>query len=322
MIILYCYNGKRSVQPDCYETIGRLLSFPIQTLMGNDYYIIQQNNVSKRPKHSLLSRILSLAILILAAPITIPASLIGLGLIHISPSHKICCKIHDTANQVIIDPSSGGKKIELLSKAQNKELSSEVSQIKLKTFNGTDIIPFASDLARISNVVYKEYPYLYDIEDDAQFYLTKYCHTSEAKLCLAYDGENIIGYVIGVPLKDYSKSFQNPFIKHGLEVDRFFYIGELALLSDYRKQGVGKRMLLQIEELVKSEQKYPEICLAHIDESRLLAKKPFNYTSLSTFWIQLNYEQYANLSFTLEWKNVGEKDDSSHTLIYWRKKIN
>lgn len=321
MTILCCYQGNRAVQPDCYETIGRLLSLPIQTLIGNDYYIVQQNNISKRPEHSLLSRILSLAILILAAPIVIPASLIGLGLILISPSHQICRKIQDVASRVIIDPSSGGKKTELLSKTQHIDVSSETSQIRLKTLYGKDIIPFASDLARISNVVYKEYPYLYDVEDDAQFYLTLYCHTPEAKLCLAYEGENIIGYVIGVPLKDYSKSFQTPFIKQGLEIDRFFYIGEFALLPTYRKQGIGKRMLLQIEELVKKERKYSEICLAHIDESRILSKKPHNYRSLSTFWNRFGYEHHANLSFILEWKNVGEKDDSPHTLTYWIKKI-
>ncbi len=37
-------------------------------------------------------------------------------------------------------------------------------EVKLKTFEGVEIIPFTDDLARISNIVYKEYPYLYDVE--------------------------------------------------------------------------------------------------------------------------------------------------------------
>lgn len=193
--------------------------------------------------------------------------------------------------------------------------------VKLQTFQGTETIPFAAELARISNIVYKEYPYLYDVEDDDQFYLTKFCHSPEAKICLAFDGTNIIGYAIGVPLEAYSQSFQRPFFDFKLDVKNFFYLGELALLPAYREQGIGKRMLLQIEELVKKEGKYPQMCLVHIDESKILTTRPANYISLSTFWSQIGYEQCPNLSLNIEWKNVGESCISTHTLIYWIKSL-
>lgn len=194
-------------------------------------------------------------------------------------------------------------------------------EVRLEIFQGSDIIPFAADLANMSNIIYKEYPYLYGIEDDAEFYIILYCHSKEAKLCVAYDDTRIIGYAIGVPLKDYSISFQKPFIEHKLDVDRFFYIGEVALLSGYRRQGIGKNMLLYIEDLVKQEQNYPEICLAHIDESRVLVKPPIGYTSLSDVWIKLGYERQKDLSFMIDWPNVNDEHSSTHTLVYWVKRL-
>jgi ribosomal protein S18 acetylase RimI-like enzyme len=195
------------------------------------------------------------------------------------------------------------------------------AELRLEFFEGSDILPFAVDLAGMSNILYKEYPYLYGIEDDAEFYITRYCHSKEAKLCLAYDGPKIVGYTIGVPLKNYSLSFQEPFIKNQLDVGRFFYIGEVALFPEYRGQGIGKDMLLQMERLVKQEQSYPEICLAHIDESCVFATPPINYVSLAHVWIKLGYKRKENLFFTPEWPNVGDVHPSTHTLVYWVKRL-
>lgn len=193
--------------------------------------------------------------------------------------------------------------------------------VTLKTFQGNETSSFANELARISNIVFKEYPYLYDVEDDDQFYLTKFCHSPEVKLCLAFDGTTVVGYAIGVPLKAFSQFFQQPFVNFNLDVEQFFYLGELALLPAYREKGIGKRMLLQIEDMVKKEGKYPEICLVHIDESKILANRPVDYISLSTFWHQIGYQKYPNLSFAQEWKNVGELSISSHILVCWIKSL-
>ena len=189
----------------------------------------------------------------------------------------------------------------------------------LRTFEGRETIPYADILARLSNTIYKEYPYLYGVEDTAEFYLTKFCHSSEVKLCLLFDDQTVVGYAIGVPLKAYSPSFQQPFVTAQLDREKFFYLGEIALLPRYRKQGFGKQMLSEMENMVKKDNKYPNICLAHIDESTLLDKKPADYISGVTFWSHMGYRCYPEISFTAEWENTGETTPSSHTLIYWIK---
>ena len=188
-------------------------------------------------------------------------------------------------------------------------------------YQGSEIIQFTAELAKISNIVYKEYPYLYDVEDDAQFYLTKYCQSEDAKLLLAYEKDKVIGYVIGLPLKDYSLTFQRPFTHQGLEVEDFFYIGELAILPEYRRQGAGTELMIQMEEWVKQDQKYPKICLLHIDEEQICSKKPKETIKLALFWTYLGYTQQPTLSFSLDWKNVGEITETAHTLIYWTKPL-
>jgi len=190
--------------------------------------------------------------------------------------------------------------------------------IKVEVYQGAEIVPLAAELAKISNIAFKEYPYLYDIEDDERFYLTKYCGFEEAKLCLARDGTKVIGYAIGVPLKNYTPSFQQPFLNQKLNIDEFFYIGELAILPEYRRQKIGTQLMFQIEEQVKQEQKYPKICLIHIDENKIFAEKPKDFPS-ANFWIRLGYLQQPSLSIDLDWKNVGETEETPHTLIYWTK---
>lgn len=204
---------------------------------------------------------------------------------------------------------------------KTEESLATLQKTHLQTFQGTEIIPYTDALARLSNTIYKEYPYLYGIEDTAEFYLTKFCHSSEAKLCLLFDDQTIVGYAIGVPLKAYPSSCQQPLVNTQLDREKFFYLGEIALLAPYRKQGFGKQMLSEMENMVKKDDKYPNMCLVCIDENALLDKKPTDYLSLFTFWSHMGYKCCPELSFTAEWEHTGETTPSSHTLIYWIKPL-
>lgn len=195
------------------------------------------------------------------------------------------------------------------------------AKLHIKTLEGSAVVPFTADLANISNIVFKEYPYLYGVEDDEQFYLSHYCHSPEVKLCLALDGRQVIGYAIGVPLSAYSPKFHQPFQKLGLRIHSLFYIGEVGLLSEYRTHGIGKQLLLTIEELVRKEGKYSQICLVHIDENLISANKPTDYTSLTSLWSHLHYQSYPHLTVDLSWKNVDATEASMHRLIYWIKTL-
>src|SRR5262249_28138990 len=101
----------------------------------------------------------------------------------------------------------------------------------------------------------------------------------------------------------------------------FFYLGELAILPEYRRQGIGKQLMNQMEVQVKQGQKYPKICLLHIDENKISTKKPKEFVPLAHFWSHLGYVQQPSLSFDLKWKDVDKKKTSSHTLIYWIKPL-
>lgn len=185
---------------------------------------------------------------------------------------------------------------------------------------GSEIIPFTKELARISNIVFTQYPYLYP-EDDEQFYITRMCHSSEAKLCLAYDGPEVIGYAVGVPLKDYRGSAPQPHLREKIDREQFFYLAEIAILPAYRQQGIGSHLLQQFEALVVEEGRYPHICLVSIEEETVRREPPEGHRSVSYFWPRFGYTEHPELAFTAEWPNVGETEPSSHTLIYWIKPL-
>jgi ribosomal protein S18 acetylase RimI-like enzyme len=56
-----------------------------------------------------------------------------------------------------------------------------------------------------------------------------------------------------------------------------YYLGELVLLPEYRKQGIGSALYLQFEAAVKEMRAYSKISLCQMEDSR--------YESLKTSWI-------------------------------------
>ncbi len=218
--------------------------------------------------------------------------------------------------KAIIDSDS-----RLVIRKQQLDAFTKHLNLHIAAVEGSAVAPFAAELAKISNIVFKEYPYFYGVEDDEQFYLSHYCHSSEVKLCLAFDGSQVIGYAIGAPLPAFSPAFHKPFQERGLGIDSLFCIGEVGLLPEYRSRGMGKELLLKMEELVKKDGKYSQICLVHMDESLILDKQPIGYTSLTSLWSHLHYQSYPHLAVYLSWRDVGATDQSMHKLIYWIKTL-
>jgi GNAT superfamily N-acetyltransferase len=145
--------------------------------------------------------------------------------------------------------------------------------IRFKVALGSEIASYTQDLVRISDAVYSQYPYLYDgVQSDEEFYLRLYARWPDARLVMAFDQNQAIGYAIGVPMKDIPIG-QEPLLVNGYAVNSLFLLGEIAILEPYRRRQIGKKMVQQIERFAKDEIGCKAICLSQIDEACVLTPK-------------------------------------------------
>ena len=195
-------------------------------------------------------------------------------------------------------------------------------EITYKVLKGKEIAPYVAAITKLCHTVYKEYPYLYDAEeDDYTYYLGQYSESENSIICFAFDGEQPIGMASGIPLKEYRSHYVLPFINNGYDLTKIFYLGELILLKDYRGNGVGKYMYLAVEQNVRDSQNYTLISFSQIDESFVKAVKPDDYVNINGFWEKLGFVKHPELSYNAVWRDIGESEYSKHPMFYWTKDL-
>ena len=195
--------------------------------------------------------------------------------------------------------------------------------IHLETFTGQAIVPYVKDITTLSLIIYKEYPYLYDgTEEDYLPAIEHYSHSEKGIACVLFDDTKPIGVAIGMPISEMREKYQQPFLHARPEEnpDEIFYLGELLLLKEYRGQGFGKQMYLELERLV-IEENFKKICFCKSNEDDPDPSiMPENYRPLDEFWKKLEFER-CDVSVSVYWKNIFETDESPHELVYWIKSI-
>lgn len=203
-------------------------------------------------------------------------------------------------------------------------LSSAQGNIHTKTFRGQSITPYIKDITDFSITIYKEYPYLYDgTEEEYLPFIEHYSHSNYGIACLLFDDAKPIGVAIGMPMNEMREKYKQPFISARPQenCDELFYLGEFLLLKDYRGQGFGKQMYLELEQLIREDKGLKKICFCKIDESDHNPLIPKDYKPLDGFWEKLGFDRCDDITVTVYWRNVCEEDDSPHKMAYWLKSL-
>ncbi len=198
------------------------------------------------------------------------------------------------------------------------ELSIEEQSLEVKVFYGFEIDPYSKDLSDLVLKAFKEYPYLYETNDHYKDFLESYGKYSDTIVAMAFDQGKLIGVATGIPLQSAGK-YQDPVRAKGFDPRAMFYLGELVVEKQYRKQGLGKLLYDHLEAAVKSEGKYDSMILYQIEDSRYDAKKPAGYISTDGFWKKLGFEHHPEIHKTSHWINVGESEKTPHFMVYWIK---
>ena len=125
--------------------------------------------------------------------------------------------------------------------------------ITFHLLTGSSVSECLDDLASLRINIFRGYPYLYDgILDDELKYLRLYMETADAFVISVRNADTMIGAATGMPLKFEHESLTYPFASTSYSDDETYYVGEVLFYQNYQNQGLGLRLLEQVEEHVRS----------------------------------------------------------------------
>jgi len=191
-----------------------------------------------------------------------------------------------------------------------------------KRVSGVGIAPYVDDLARLRIEVFREFPYLYDGDEDYERkYLQTYVKSPRSLAVLVYDGAQLIGASTGLPMADETPEFQRPFLENGYDVGKVFYCGESVLRRAYRGRGIYKH-LFQAREQHASELPGIELCtFCGVRRAPDHPSCPSDYAPLNAIWQRFGYTEHPELQTQYVWKDVDESEPSAKTMRFWTKAL-
>jgi GNAT superfamily N-acetyltransferase len=192
--------------------------------------------------------------------------------------------------------------------------------LKILAFKGEEIHPYITDLAKLRIRVFKEYPYLYEGKLEYEMdYLQRYIASSESIMVIVFEGDHIVGVSTAMPLKFELVEFQQPFLSAKMDIEKIFYLGESVLDKAYRGQGVY-RHFFEERELAAKKYGCHTYAFCAVERSADDPRRPMEYKPLDEVWQRFGYQKHQDLFTDFNWPEVGEKQASSHRMVFWLKK--
>lgn len=192
--------------------------------------------------------------------------------------------------------------------------------IQLRRLIGEDLSRSIDALASLRIEVFREFPYLYDgNEDYERKYLRRYLNSPRCVMIAAYDGKDIVGAASALPLSDEDSFIQAPFRKARIDLDRVFYFGESVLRRQYRGQGLGNKFFDERESVARSYGQYNITGFCAVQRAVDHPLRPSGYFPLDEFWKKRGYSIRPDLESTFEWRDIDQSTETSKKMIYWLK---
>jgi GNAT superfamily N-acetyltransferase len=191
-----------------------------------------------------------------------------------------------------------------------------------KHLRGRTIASHVSDLARLRIEVFRDYPYLYDGDDDYERkYLQTYLDSPRSLAVLVYDGTELIGASTGLPMQDETAEFRRPFVERGYDIGKIFYCGESVLRKAYRGRGIYKH-LFRARERHAAGLADIELCtFCGVRRAPDHPLCPADHVPLDAIWQRFGYTEHPELETQYVWKDLDAAEPSAKTMRFWIKRL-
>ena len=194
--------------------------------------------------------------------------------------------------------------------------------LRIEVVAGPALTPHIPALARLRQVVFRDWPYLYDgrAEYEAR-YLETYAACPRAALVVAWDGADPVGLATCLPLLDETPNVVQPFRAAGLDPAAWFYFGESVLLRPYRGQGAGVAFFRAREAQARAAG-FRHAAFCAVVRPAGHPARPADAVPLDGFWRNRGYRLRPGLTCTMRWLDLGDAAESAHTMQFWTKDLN
>jgi GNAT superfamily N-acetyltransferase len=198
-------------------------------------------------------------------------------------------------------------------------------QLRILTATGAELERHIPALAKLRIEVFREFPYLYDGDADYEArYLETYRQARGNVVVIVLDGERVVGASTALPMAEETDAVKAPFLVHGYDPARIFYLGESVLRPAYRGQGLGVRFFEEREahaQRLCAEQgdrfDWYSFCAVQRDTDD--PRRPADYVPLNRFWHKRGYQCHPELTTQFSWKELGESQESAKPMLFWLK---
>lgn len=195
-------------------------------------------------------------------------------------------------------------------------------QLSFVKKQGSEILDFAEDFAKLRIAVFRDFPYLYEGSMEYEMdYIQTYSSCENAFVFAVYDKTEMVGATTCIPLKDETGNVQQPFLKQGYDINSIFYFGESILLHPYRGQGLGHRFFDEREHFARSFGTYRLSSFCAVNRTENHPLKPHDYLPNDLFWEKRGYTKHPDLMCDMNWLDINETQESSKTLTFWLKSL-
>ena len=194
--------------------------------------------------------------------------------------------------------------------------------LNISRVTGEDLPPLIDDLARLRVLVFRAWPYLYEGDEAYEAaYLQTYVRSPRAAVIVAREGDRIVGASTCLPLVDETQNVQAPFRGAGYDPTRFFYFGESVLLPELRGRGVGVVFFREREAHARAVSACDFAAFCGVQRSPTHLARPPAFVPLDGFWTRRGYTRRPDLQCTMQWKDIGEPDETAKTMVFWLKSL-
>ncbi len=195
----------------------------------------------------------------------------------------------------------------------------DLTNIREQLLTGSAIVESLDDLATLRLDIFLEYPYLYQgRREDELAYLRTYAEKPDACVILAYDGHAVIGAATGMPLIHEDAQLRDAFAETTYPIDEIYYVGELLFRPAYRNCGLGRKLLTQMENHIRSLGRYHQVTCATVERPDHHPLRPPEYIPITRFLARTGFVRLSGVVTHFIWNEIdGVK--RNHPMQFWLK---
>ena len=194
--------------------------------------------------------------------------------------------------------------------------------LTLRSLTGEAIVEYVPELARLRIQVFRDWPYLYDGDQDyEQRYLRTYVDNPGSVLVVALDGERAVGAATALPLVHEPEEVSGPVGDAGYDPAEVFYFGESVLQPEYRGRGIGVAFFEHREAWARSLGGFRHACFCGVVRPPDHPRRPPDHVPLDEFWRRRGFRPLPGARARISWKDLGDDEESEKPLAFWIKAL-